>query len=70
MDVNAWSERSMNANINWDQYIDDAHTLEHVLCILGNEFPTFKDLSTWEMTSPPFELLLDLRLRRVPNGLP
>ncbi|XP_016673069.2 uncharacterized protein [Gossypium hirsutum] len=36
----------------------------------GNEFPVLRDISTWEMQSPAFEMLSDRSLRRRVKGRP
>ncbi|KAK5770973.1 hypothetical protein PVK06_047138 [Gossypium arboreum] len=43
---------------------------EHTLRIWGNEFPVLRDVLTWEVPPPKFELIPDKRLRRKPKGQP
>ncbi|XP_016711801.1 uncharacterized protein [Gossypium hirsutum] len=57
-------------SLNVEQYIDDVYTLEHTLRIWGNEFPILRDISTWEVQSPAFEMLPDRSLRRRVKGRP
>ncbi|KAK5824082.1 hypothetical protein PVK06_018845 [Gossypium arboreum] len=57
-------------SFNVEQYIDDVYTLERTLCIWGNEFPVLRDISTWEVQSPAFEMLPDRSLRRRVKGRP
>ncbi|PPR99822.1 hypothetical protein GOBAR_AA20844 [Gossypium barbadense] len=57
-------------NLNAEQYIDDVYTLEHTLRIWGNEFPVLRDVSTWEVQLPVFEMLPDRSLRRRIKGRP
>ncbi|PPR82841.1 hypothetical protein GOBAR_AA37876 [Gossypium barbadense] len=51
-------------SLNAEQYIDDVYTLECMLHIWGNEFPVLRDVSTWEVQPPAFEMLPDRSLRR------
>ncbi|PPD84175.1 hypothetical protein GOBAR_DD18886 [Gossypium barbadense] len=57
-----------DASINIKQYIDKVYTLEHTLHILGDEFLRMWDVSTWEVLSSTFELVLNRNLRRKPRG--
>ncbi|XP_017604138.1 uncharacterized protein LOC108450882 [Gossypium arboreum] len=57
-------------SLNVKQYIDDVYTFERTLRIWGNEFPVLKDISTWEVQSPVFEILPDRSLRRRVKGRP
>ncbi|PPR88816.1 hypothetical protein GOBAR_AA31869 [Gossypium barbadense] len=56
-------------NLNVEQYINDVYTLEFTLHIWGNEFPVLRDVSTWEVQPPAFEMFLDRSLRKKVNGL-
>ncbi|PPD79443.1 hypothetical protein GOBAR_DD23623 [Gossypium barbadense] len=56
--------------INIEKYIDKMYTLEHILHIWGNEFPTLHDMSTWEVPPLTFELVSDMGLRRKPKCRP
>ncbi|XP_052874604.1 uncharacterized protein LOC128280483 [Gossypium arboreum] len=47
-------------SLNAEQYIDDVYTLERMLRIWGNELPVLRDISTWEVQSPAFEMLPDM----------
>ncbi|XP_016747037.1 uncharacterized protein [Gossypium hirsutum] len=55
-------------SLNVEQYIDDVCTLERTLRIWGNEFPVLRDISTWEVQSPIFEMLPDRPLRTRVKG--
>ncbi|PPD79166.1 hypothetical protein GOBAR_DD23914 [Gossypium barbadense] len=55
-------------NLNVKKYIDDVYTLECMLRIWGNEFPVLRDVSTWEVQSPAFEMLSYRSLRRKVKG--
>ncbi|PPR92699.1 hypothetical protein GOBAR_AA27973 [Gossypium barbadense] len=57
-------------SLNVEQYIDDVYKLERTLRIWGNEFPVLRDISTWEVQSPAFEMLPDRLLRRRVKGRP
>ncbi|XP_017613766.1 uncharacterized protein LOC108458881 [Gossypium arboreum] len=57
-------------SLNVKQYINDVYTLERTLRIWGNEFPVLRDISTWEVQSPAFEMLPDQSLRRRVKGRP
>ncbi|PPR82985.1 hypothetical protein GOBAR_AA37727 [Gossypium barbadense] len=57
-------------SLNVKQYINDVYTLERTLRIWGNEFPLLRDISTWEVQSPAFEMLPDRSLRRRVKGRP
>ncbi|XP_017636023.1 uncharacterized protein LOC108478111 [Gossypium arboreum] len=57
-------------SLNTEQYIDDVYTLERTLRIWGNEFPVLRDVSTWEVQPPAFEMLPDRSLRRRIKGRP
>ncbi|XP_040967943.1 uncharacterized protein [Gossypium hirsutum] len=57
-------------SLNVEQYIDDVYKLERTLRIWGNEFPVLRDISTWEVQSPAFEMLPDRSLRRRVKGRP
>ncbi|XP_016747576.2 uncharacterized protein [Gossypium hirsutum] len=57
-------------SLNVEQYIDDVYTLERTLHIWGNEFPVLRDMSTWEVQSPAFEMLPNRSLRRRVKGRP
>ncbi|PPD92960.1 hypothetical protein GOBAR_DD10096 [Gossypium barbadense] len=50
--------------LNVEQFINKVYTIERTLCVWENEFPVLPDLSTWEIPSTTFELVLDKRLRR------
>ncbi|PPR88033.1 hypothetical protein GOBAR_AA32651 [Gossypium barbadense] len=55
-------------SLNVEQYINDVCTLERTLRIWGNEFPVLRDISTWEVQSPIFEMLPDRSLRTRVKG--
>ncbi|PPS20208.1 hypothetical protein GOBAR_AA00334 [Gossypium barbadense] len=57
-------------NLNAEQYIDDVYTLERTSRIWGNEFPVLRDVSTWEVQPPAFEIFPDRSLRRRIKGRP
>ncbi|XP_017622102.1 uncharacterized protein LOC108466276 [Gossypium arboreum] len=57
-------------SLNVEQYIDNVYTLERTLRIWGNEFPVLRDISTWEVQSPAFEMLPDRSLRKRVKGRP
>ncbi|PPD83098.1 hypothetical protein GOBAR_DD19963 [Gossypium barbadense] len=38
----------VKVNLDAEQYVDDAYTLERTLSVWENEFPILPDLSTWE----------------------
>ncbi|PPS18914.1 hypothetical protein GOBAR_AA01653 [Gossypium barbadense] len=59
---------SMFRDVNFLQYVDEIYILELALRIWENEFPTFWDVSTWELPLLTFELILNSGLRRVPKG--
>ncbi|PPE01737.1 hypothetical protein GOBAR_DD01237 [Gossypium barbadense] len=59
-----------HALFNAEQYINKVYTLKCTLFIWGNEFPAFCDLSTWEVPSLTFKLVLDKGLCRKPKGRP
>ncbi|PPD85082.1 hypothetical protein GOBAR_DD17981 [Gossypium barbadense] len=57
-----------HSSINAEKFIGKVYTLERTLHVWGNEFPILCDLSTWEVLSPNFKLVLDKGLRRTPKG--
>ncbi|PPS00710.1 hypothetical protein GOBAR_AA19952 [Gossypium barbadense] len=57
-------------SLNVEQYIDNVYTLECTLRIWSNEFPILRDVSTWEVQPPTFEMLPDRSLRRRVKGRP
>ncbi|KAK5846579.1 hypothetical protein PVK06_002872 [Gossypium arboreum] len=57
-------------SLNAEQYIDDVYILECMLHIWGNEFPVLRDVSTWEVQPPAFEMLPDRSLCRRIKGRP
>ncbi|PPR89105.1 hypothetical protein GOBAR_AA31586 [Gossypium barbadense] len=57
-------------SLNVKQYIDDVYTLECTLRFWGNEIHVLRDISTWEVQSPAFEMFPDRSLRRRVKGRP